>query len=551
MKKHYNISLIALLLATSLLHGMEEEKTIHVKTLTDQEKFYDAVLANDTFIINKLIEAGSVDINHKKPHCVVKKTDRDGIVNEEDWYDLTPLMLAIRNNCNRLTLRTLINAPHHDLLTIDKNGFTAFHHACWKQKTTEALEMLLSHPAAKAAIDMKLPPAPNKATHTSLTLAISQKMVNHVALLCKHGANPNFPVERLIAPVNPDSTVPPVELLQFPIHLALGDFHSVRKKENLIMIRILADAGAHMESFMHNSRDNSSHTALQIAFLNKTSAVFDNYDFLWALIALGADHKKIPADKWKETIHARMFTLDPSHSKPVTRHLFEICALAPLAYSTGMIFLSLHEIVAEGGNPNAHGTNLEIAPYDITPLMWCGVHNLCAHIKVMLNIEPVPTSIATPCIVTLVLYDLNQIYNSYVRSTDNVNKVNVNETDAFGDTALHYAARNGSADAVRLLLSHPRILDGKKNSSNKRPLDLARMNKRDSVVNVFERLITARVRLATSLGKSRLIGHFPSEVRAAIARKLKYHDLEPFMSNPKKRAADNKSSERPNKKTSL
>ena len=86
--------------------------------------------------------------------------------------------------------------------------------------------------------------------------------------------------------------------------------------------------------------------------------------------------------------------------------------------------------------------------------------------------------------------------------------VDVNKTDNFGDTALHYAARNDSRDCVRILLEHPKTISGIRNAENKSPLDLARMRNHQHIIDLFDGLIARkRAPIALLLIKSE---HFHS-----------------------------------------
>ena len=54
-------------------------------------------------------------------------------------------------------------------------------------------------------------------------------------------------------------------------------------------------------------------------------------------------------------------------------------------------------------------------------------------------------------------------------------EIDITATDNFGDTALHYAARNGYANIVALLLTYPEALGALQNNAGATPYDLAKM----------------------------------------------------------------------------
>ena len=99
-------------------------------------------------------------------------------------------------------------------------------------------------------------------------------------------------------------------------------------------------------------------------------------------------------------------------------------------------------------------------------------------------------------------------------------KIDVTATDNFGDTALHYAARNGHANIVELLLTCPESLSVLKNTNGATAYDLAKMRDHKEVGRLLgrERIIQTRImRYFTALAKDnanepRFIPYLPDEI---------------------------------------
>ena len=319
----------------------------------------------------------------------------------------TPLMLAIAQG-NPKVLKFLLSTPGLDISIKDQDGWGVLHHAVTSNAASLALLLEYSGDLTPA-LDFN---ERSKGGVTPVWYAVQQGNLAAVQLLCgKDKVNPNIPA------LDFDGT--------YPLHEALTGVNT----DQLHMIRLLADKGADMNGQSLTSR----RTPLELAMIRQQeehSAFPMAPDRIIALLALGAAPKKTISREDGPAIQVAVHSIETILDNcSVTRSqgrtvvvftrlasniLLDACFRTAVMGTDPKEHLDLLHILAKIAHPNSRDR-----VYGMTALMWAAA---CGHLELAKQI----------------------LYHP---------KVAIFGIDDFGDTALHYAARNGHAEVVVLLLA--------------------------------------------------------------------------------------------------
>tara|TARA_B100001057_G_C22280280_1_gene730454 strand:- start:254 stop:568 length:315 start_codon:yes stop_codon:yes gene_type:complete len=83
------------------------------------------------------------------------------------------------------------------------------------------------------------------------------------------------------------------------------------------------------------------------------------------------------------------------------------------------------------------------------------------------------------------LLEACKINNKALLNESIKNKGDIHFTDQYQRNGLHYAAINNSSNIIKLLIKYKQL--NKKDSFNKYPLDYAKENKNNKIVNILSR----------------------------------------------------------------
>ncbi len=459
-----NYILLACLLASGALIAMEESAGLSKEIMEHSTKQYQ--------LLHALKRSNKPGAKKESLETVKKLLAKKGSEVEIDinfqypgLSNQTPLMLALWHG-NSDVIRLVLSTPGLNASIQDRDERTALHHCVQNRKNIEPLKLLLEQgPHLNPALDLN---QRGQDGMTALWSAIHDRNLEAVKLLCqKAEIDANIPTEKYAFGGN------------YPLHEAMSHKAMSNVENGPLLIRLLADRGARMDC-----TNATGQTPLSLGLCRLNQQAYST-DGMIALLALGASANDALAgslDKFSITFENRSAVRrDPSSI--FLDDFFRACLGDINSHSY------LRSTWLLGGKPN-----IKDRVYGMTSLMWAAARGKLELAQLLLTQD-----------------------KRYVCATDD--KIDVAATDNFGDTALHYAARNGHAALVQLLLDHSDLIGSIKNNNGKTALDLAKMRDHKAAGRILYKDRVTYLNLAGSLSglsENGALPRLPREVAELI-----------------------------------
>lgn len=430
-----------------------------------EDQLWDAITEKELAKVQSLIRVNPtdtkpLDINHRYFHSANQSV----------------LMHAIQIGDPR-AIRLIAQVPGLDVTIKDRYGWSALSWAVFSDSAAPLQILVQFRKQFVPALDF------NERRHygqTALSYALEHEHVERALLLCQEDSV--------------DPNIPDIATGYYALH------HAMRgtDKESLRIIRLLIDKGAQI-----NCKTRNDKSPLDLAFdrLLRDEGWDISPTRVIALLAFGSPVNHRPnspqAVCFLYTINTRLLTYTglitfcDQRGKESLIHGEGNSVWKETAWFLKELILgdwldtskareNIDKLVECGADLNARDT-----VYGMTRLMWAAARN---HVGFFLVLIDHP-------------------------------EVDLNKTDNFGDTALHYAARNASSHCVRGLLEHPKTISGIRNVENKSALDLARMREYQHIIALFDGFIARkRAPIALWLRKSEHFNKLPWEIILKIAK---------------------------------